>query len=509
MVRQRYACQYIGAVLFFLLPFFPTSDIVGQDPGIDRSDRAKAKRASETIRVAGEIESARSVDVRSLVPGTNTVLWVVAEGTRVKKGDLLVELDKSKFEDKLQQAKIHVMVAESEMIKTKSQLAQVQKDMANLSVLVKKQNEAETAQRDALFGNGGTVSLEIQEVTNRIAVLETKLKQLAQAKANWRAENGDKPASALETEILECRLDIKLAKAKISYLKNQHTNSLKKKLDFEQAMIRRQLNNDARKLATLKSGYQTTLQKFQQDLDLAQRELQRIKTDITNCRMVAPVDGTVVYARPLARRGTDFVLEPGVNVRERQTLVQIPDMANLQVRTLVNESVITKIRLGHQSTVTVAALPNKRIKGVVAKISRFPAPAGWQDKTRRYPVTIRLLDPPKSLRMQMTATVEIHVDRPARERPANNSKKRSDKSRAKPKRGSDSDAFSVDSVAKRMMERYDVNSDGFVDQDEQKKLPQRFQAFVKNADQNGDKKISAKELKKMTESMMRRFRGGG
>ena len=68
----------------------------------------------------GEVESSSNIDVNCEVKAKGTsgtpILWVIDEGTYVKKGDRLVELDASAFEDELTTQRIQVSGAESTVI---------------------------------------------------------------------------------------------------------------------------------------------------------------------------------------------------------------------------------------------------------------------------------------------------------------------------------------------------------------------------------------------------------
>ena len=68
----------------------------------------------------GEVESSSNIDVNCEVKAKGTsgtpILWVIDEGTYVKKGDKLVELDASAFEDELTTQRIAVSGAESTVI---------------------------------------------------------------------------------------------------------------------------------------------------------------------------------------------------------------------------------------------------------------------------------------------------------------------------------------------------------------------------------------------------------
>ena len=54
----------------------------------------------------GAVESGNNKEIKCMVKGGSTVLWVIETGTLVKIGDELVRLDQSQIEDKILQQKI-------------------------------------------------------------------------------------------------------------------------------------------------------------------------------------------------------------------------------------------------------------------------------------------------------------------------------------------------------------------------------------------------------------------
>jgi multidrug resistance efflux pump len=73
----------------------------------------------------GEIQSSENVEIRCEVRARNgqmTVLTVVTEGSRVKEGDFLVQLDSTSFEKELEQQKIAIANAETSVIQAEAAL---------------------------------------------------------------------------------------------------------------------------------------------------------------------------------------------------------------------------------------------------------------------------------------------------------------------------------------------------------------------------------------------------
>ncbi len=59
-----------------------------------------------TVTEDGNVESASNVEIRCQVAGGSSILTIVEDGTQVKKGDLLVELDSSALEDQINTQRI-------------------------------------------------------------------------------------------------------------------------------------------------------------------------------------------------------------------------------------------------------------------------------------------------------------------------------------------------------------------------------------------------------------------
>jgi HlyD family secretion protein len=129
----------------------------------------------------------------------------------------------------------------------------------------------------------------------------------------------------------------------------------------------------------------------------------RIRLDDTDVR--APTSGTIIEKQ--VERG-QVISSPTQDVGGGTVLLMMADLNLVQVRTLVDETDIGKIKAGQATTVTVAAYPTQPFQGEVVKIE---PQAVQQQNVTMFPVLIRIRNRDDLLRPGMNAEVEIHIGR--------------------------------------------------------------------------------------------------
>jgi HlyD family secretion protein len=127
----------------------------------------------------------------------------------------------------------------------------------------------------------------------------------------------------------------------------------------------------------------------------------RIKMADTDVR--APITGTIIEKN--VERG-QVISSPTSDVGGGTILLKMADLNLVQVRTLVDETDIGKIRPGLRATVTVDAYPNSPFDGEVLKVEPL---ATTQQNVTMFPVIVRIANRDGRLRPGMNAEVEIHV----------------------------------------------------------------------------------------------------
>jgi HlyD family secretion protein len=119
--------------------------------------------------------------------------------------------------------------------------------------------------------------------------------------------------------------------------------------------------------------------------------------------VLAPISGTIISKT--VERG-QVISSPSSDVGGGTVLLKMADLELVQVRTLVDETDIGKVKPGLRSTVTVDAYPNQPFQGEVLKIE--PQAETAQNVTM-FPVLVRIENRNGLLKPGMNADVQIHV----------------------------------------------------------------------------------------------------
>jgi multidrug efflux pump subunit AcrA (membrane-fusion protein) len=166
------------------------------------------------VVVRGSVESADAIDVLSRVKGRATVKWVVEEGTPVKEGDRLIELDDSALRERLrgqaralkQAQAARLAAAVSRKLARKENELAVRSGELRLKVarLKLKRDDGKDAERKEVLGlevQVAQLALETARLRGRAAALKADADLEAKAGAE---EQQVKRKKALEAQLAEC-----------------------------------------------------------------------------------------------------------------------------------------------------------------------------------------------------------------------------------------------------------------------------------------------------------------
>lgn len=378
-----------------------------------------AKRGPLTISVleSGTIQPREQITLRNEVEGRTSIVSLVPDGTRVKAGDLLVELDASTLKDAMIDQDIQVQRAEAAHINAQETLAVV-KNQAQSDVDVAKLT-LEFAQQDLQQYKEGKYPNEKTAAENEITLRQEELTR-AEETLTW--------SQKLYQEKYISQTEWQADKLAVTRSNNNLVlaeNSKKLLEDFTYHRNIAQLESDVHqaKMALERTERKAKADVVQAEADLKAKELEyrrqaekfkKIVDQLDKTKIYAPTDGMVVYATTSGVRGPFDRREPmdiGVEVTERQDLINLPTAASMKAQVNIHETSLEKVRVGLPVVITVDALPGKKFLGHVVSIAPLPdARSMWMNPDLKiYPTDIYLEDNDSALRTGMSCKAEIIV----------------------------------------------------------------------------------------------------
>lgn len=369
------------------------------------------------VRERGTVDSLKSVTLQSKVEGTTTIISIVPEGTQVKEGDLLVELDASVLVETEKQQVIAVTQAKAALAKAEQSLA-IQKRQ-NESDIAAAQLALDLAVLDLEKFKSGDFLQQKSEMEGLVQVARETQKQAEEVFNFSKRLNakGYVSTSQLEKDRIAFKkagIDLAAAETKLKVLEEfTFPRTIKELTEKAEESKRARDRVERQGLATL-AQFEADLEAAQLTLKVEEEKLTRAQTQIANSKIYAPQAGEVVYATEDDDRGDSTqVIAAGAQVRERKALINLPDLTQMKVDTRIHESLVSRVREGLPARVRVDAVPGKVFTGKVQTISSVPVDGDWmRPDLKEYSCVVVIDYTPGedvSLKPGLTAEVEIVV----------------------------------------------------------------------------------------------------
>jgi len=406
-----------GTVILFLLAGISQCSADKQDM-TDGNAIFTVRPGPLTISVleSGTIKAREQEIIKCEVEGKTTILSLVKEGTLVQKGDLLIELDASRLEDNKIDQQIRVQNAEAAFIRARENL-EVVKNQAQ-SDQEKAELAFQFAKEDLVKYEEGEYPKELKEANTRITVAKEELWR-AEEKLRWSQILYDEKyisqteLQADELSAQKAKLDLELAEGDLDLLRNYTYKRKVAELTSEVRQTELALTRTQRKAAADIVQAEAELWAKESEFTRETSKLDKINEQIAKTKIIAPIDGLVVYATSAQGnwRGNAEPLDEGQEVREQQELIYLPAPGSVMAEAKIHESSLEKVKIGMPVRVTVDAVPGRVFSGQVDTIAPLPdAVSVWLNPDLKlYASNIQLEGNSAGLRTGMSCRVEILV----------------------------------------------------------------------------------------------------
>jgi multidrug resistance efflux pump len=360
----------------------------------DKSTATKHKVTAGPLKVevslSGVIEASSMQEI-SVVP-KQWAQWMIAEataqGTRVKKGDVLLKFDTTKIDEALRDSEAGQALAKLTLEQATKDLAILQEsvplDLA-IAERTKKMADEDLARYEKIEAE---LAQKAQEFQLKLAeqILEYNQEELAQLEKMYKAD--DLTEETEEIVLKRARNDVDQAKFRFEQTKISHERAIQ--IDLPRTL---EAKRNAAKQASLGwekarttlplalSKQKLDLEKLQFDRQKADEKLAELRQDRELMSLTAPADGILYYGRCVRGKWPTTAelssrLRAGGQVQPREVVMTIVGDGSLSVRAAVPEKELADVQPGGAGVAIPAAFPKSRLPVTVAEVTPIPISDG-------------------------------------------------------------------------------------------------------------------------------------
>ncbi|MCX5689603.1 MAG: HlyD family efflux transporter periplasmic adaptor subunit [Planctomycetota bacterium] len=354
-----------------------------------------------TTTANGELEARNKVEIRSPLDQESTIVRIVAEGTRVKAGDVLIQLNVEEIQLKVDEEKLKVESARADaevaqnaheiQAKTsESELrqAQLKVELAELALRQWAQGDVLKKYR-VLELDADKAALELQ----RLADVYIRSQEL-NSEGFLSKDQMDKD----EVSYIEAISGYKTSKLSLEVYQNYERIKDQKKFESDVAEAREELEKAKLNSKSQLASKLAEMNNSREQLAGLERKLAKLSKQRDDATIRAERDGLVVYGTSVDKNsmggrggGGDSTLAIGTQIYPNQLLMILPDTSEMLAAVRVHESLAGRIRKGQDVNVKIDAAGGVTFAGKVESVGVMAEGGGWRDPNlREYTVRVAL-----------------------------------------------------------------------------------------------------------------------
>ena len=362
----------------------------------------------------GELQAVNAIEIQSEVEGQTTIQTLVKEGTFVKKDDVLITLDSAAIRQKIEDTTLELQKAEADLTNAREMREiQISTNNANLEAA----DVAVTLAKIALKQyEEGTYPQALANAKTELDTARINLKNAEEKLGQTKALQAK--GFVTMTQVKDDELLVRNAKNNVAKAETALTVLTDYTHQMQLAEAQNTLSQAEQKLARVKRENAASLTQKEADvrakdqaLAVMKRRMERLEEQLAACTIKAPADGMVVYATSNDRNAQSS-LQEGAQVRERQSLLRLPDTSAMKAVVRIPEMQVSRLREGQRASIL---LPFQRdpIGASLTKISVLAdsSQRWWNPDLKEYPVDLVLDHTPPSLKPGMGVNASIFVKR--------------------------------------------------------------------------------------------------
>ena len=373
----------------------------------------KKSDLSITVTEGGILEAVDEVVVKNLLNGKSLILSLIPEGTQVKKGDLLVELDPADAEKQKQTIELDVETSKASLITSENDL------LIEQSTVESDQREAlmaiDFAQMDLDKFTQLEKAQQMRDASTQITTEEESLR-LSEETFGWSeklAAKGFETKSQVDRDKLDVnnrKKALESAKSKMQILEKFEMPKMQIELQSQFTEAKKKYERLVKQGESKLSRSRGKLAESQRKLKVNEDRLKEINEQLQHTKLYAPLDGIALYA-PRTNRGEDRIAE-GIEVRKNRRIISIPNLQEMQVKVKIPEFHISKIKQGQKAFITLESISETRYNGIVTRVNHLPdrSSSWFGSNEQNYSIEILITDTLPNVKPSISATATININ---------------------------------------------------------------------------------------------------
>lgn len=367
-----------------------------------------------TVTERGELESAKSVEVRCEVEGEKTKLVaILPEGTRVVKGQEVARYDTDAIERTFNEQRIKWKQADGKARAAKNEL-EVQRNKGAGEVA-----KSDLALKLARLDREKYVEGDyVVEVDKKKGLLELARKDLQEAENDLDFTRNLVKKGFTQMEVLRSKelgvqnkaYNVKSSEAELVVLEKYTRIRQMTEMEAKAKDAERELERTNKSTESAVDKAKNELEAAEETAKLEKVALDRLEAQRNRYVVTAPQDGIVVYwKRPWDESSR---IQAGAMLFFQQPIFSLPDLEHMRVKVKVHESVVKKVQPGLSATIQAEAYANRVLHGKVQTVGTLAQSDGWRGGgVKEYQTEVSIDDLPSSagLKPGMTGEVKIHI----------------------------------------------------------------------------------------------------
>ena len=371
------------------------------------------------VKATGVLRAETSTPV-SVRPRDQVLVWLLPEGTMVKKGDLVARFDDTMFKDGVAQNRTDLQIAKARLRQRQEELQATEEDLKGRITMLEADLAAAEAELKRLKSlprkedlERAKLDLDYAERTLEAATAEYERFQTLSAKGVVMTSE----LRQKEMAVVTARADEQTARIQFQLVRDGATSQELETAGLRLEQVHIDLEQARRELPAQLHVCEGLVTEAQTEVDKAQRRLDEAQQSLDSMQVKSTADGMLVHRTFNGRK-----LSTGMSFWTSAGLFDIVDISKMFVRVKVLESEVRSVKEGQAVEVRVVTMPDRVLKGLVSKVAKVGKDKSedelmtWREMRSKagvqaFDVEVVIDQSDPRLRPNVTAEVTILVDK--------------------------------------------------------------------------------------------------